>query len=241
MKLVEVPKILPQAVGGPVQFRLGKLAGRADFDAGTLTPKLASRKLPIRSELLAYRQGIAGVSALQSGWAALVELLADGRRQIVHLVLPGEIIAYPRPGRCLASATAIAITPVEVCTWRISEDPVVAGAQLQALGASDAVEQTCMINQITRLGRRSAYERLAHFLLEIRERLMLAGIGNGKIFQMPLTQELIADVLGLTSVHINRTLQQLRQDGYLNLRSGVMDFPDPDRLIDIVDYRSVVA
>jgi CRP-like cAMP-binding protein len=68
----------------------------------------------------------------------------------------------------------------------------------------------------------SAYERIQDWLSEIHERLLLAGRAGPESFPMPLTQEMLADALGLTSVHVNRTLQAMRRDGVLEWRGGTV-------------------
>jgi CRP-like cAMP-binding protein len=218
--------------------RLHRLAKPSGLDA--FTTEARTRQFPVRTELLSRGQGITAVTALQSGWAGHVELFPDGRRQIVHLVLPGEIIAYPRPGRTLARSTVIALSPVQVSTWQIDDQRELAALQLAALSTSDAVDVECLSNQIARIGRRSAYERIAHLLLEIRERLDLAGLPTNHGFAMPLTQEVLADVLGLTNVHVNRTLQQLRAEGQIDFARGLVEIRDAETLMRVVDYRSVI-
>jgi CRP-like cAMP-binding protein len=89
---------------------------------------------------------------------------------------------------------------------------------------------------LTRLGRLSAQERLADWLLETCDRLTLAGPAAGGNLPVPLTQELLADALGLTSVHINRTLQSMRRDGLLAGRSGLFVLCDRPRLELLVGY-----
>jgi CRP-like cAMP-binding protein len=220
--------------------RLHKLAPSGEV-ADFACDAIRTRQLPVRSELLCRGQGITAVTVLQAGWAGHIELLSDGRRQIVHLLLPGDIIGYPRPGRVLAGHTVTALSVVQVGTWRISDRSELAASQLAALAASDAIEFGCMTNQIARIGRRSAWERIAHLLLEMRERLELAGIPAYGGFPMPLTQEVLADVLGLTNVHVNRTLQQLRAEGQIDIARGTVEISDPETLMKIVDYRSLIS
>lgn len=221
----------------PVAERLRRLAAIAEFPP---LPYLGrSKVLPSHSELVCRGQGLTAASALQDGWAGHVEVLADGRRQITHLVLPGEIIAHPRRGCSLATSTVVALTPVEVCEWRVVDRDPLDALQL-ALAANDAIEHCCMANQIVRIGRLSAYERIGHLLLEIRDRLSLAGSDTGNRFPLPLTQEAMADVLGLTTVHVNRTLQQLRSERQVTMSAGMVELLDPQRLTAIVDYSPLI-
>ena len=85
---------------------------------------------------------------------------------------------------------------------------------------SRAIEEAHLLAQITRLGRLSALERIADLFLELYERLSLAGLASNGRFALPLTQEVVADALGLTSVHLSRTLQLARRRGEFEWRDG---------------------
>ena len=92
-----------------------------------------------------------------------------------------------------------------------------------------------------RLGRQTGYERTAHLLLELGDRLAAAGLGDGRRFPMPLTQESLADALGLSVVHVNRILQQLRRERLIELRSGEAVLIERDLLVGVADYRSCLT
>jgi CRP-like cAMP-binding protein len=81
-----------------------------------------------------------------------------------------------------------------------------------------------------RLGRQTALERTAHLFLELRQRLAAVGLADGARFPLPLTQEVLADTLGLSIVHMNRTLQQLRREGLVEVKSGWARLLDPAAL-----------
>ena len=85
-------------------------------------------------------------------------------------------------------------------------------------------------------GRLTAFERLAHLLLEFHSRLKQAGLANGFSLRMPLTQEMLADGLGLSIVHVNRTLQHLRRENLVRLTEGTLTLVQPDRLSNIADF-----
>lgn len=88
------------------------------------------------------------------------------------------------------------------------------------------VDEATLRAWIVNLGRRDALERLAHLFCELHARLELVGMVDGGRFDLPMTQEVIADALGLTTVHVNRTLQRLRSDGYIELSSGRLTILD---------------
>ena len=169
--------------------------------------------------------------AILAGWVGCTRTLADGRRQIQHVLVPGDLLLPFEDGN---GSYLSAITPVTVVqSLRGEADVWTSPAIHRSLAATN--EQ--LLNQIVRLGRQHAYERLAHLLLELRDRMRLAGEGAERSFPMPLTQELLADVLGLTSVHVNRTLQQMRRDAMVVLSGRIVELPDPAALARIADYR----
>jgi DNA-binding GntR family transcriptional regulator len=87
----------------------------------------------------------------------------------------------------------------------------------------------------------SALERLCHLLLELRERLERIGLADERRMALPLTQEMMADALGLSIVHVNRTLQQLRQERMIELRAGVAHLVDVERMVELCGYREAAA
>jgi CRP-like cAMP-binding protein len=93
-----------------------------------------------------------------------------------------------------------------------------------------------VVEHLVGLGRRSAIERTAHFLLELGARLRLVGLASADRFTCPLSQYMVADALGLTAVHINRVLRQLRERGLLTFRDGEVIFDDLDGLIALAEF-----
>lgn len=93
-----------------------------------------------------------------------------------------------------------------------------------------------MVEHLINLGRRDAHQRTAHFLLELGARLMLVGLGTKAGYDCPLSQYLLADALGLSAVHINRVLRQLREDGLLTFRDGKVTFDNLDGLVALAEF-----
>ena len=224
----------------PNQSYLGtRLSRLAHLDASDLGAIAAAqrdqRRWPPRREIIAEGAPIGERRAILSGWACRQRILSDGRRQILSFLLPGDLIGLCRQREPVASTTIMAVTEVVTC---ILPDAGREGGGLAAAYAlSAALEEHYFLAQITRLGRLSAPERLADWILETQERLALAGVSEGDQVPVPLTQEFLADTLGLTSVHVNRTLQAMRRDGLLTSRGGVMVLADRDRLEKMVDHR----
>ena len=91
--------------------------------------------------------------------------------------------------------------------------------------------------QVVRVGRRSAYKRTAHLLLELFHRLKIIGETENKTFSMPVSQQLLADTLGLSFVHMNRTLKKLRTDNLISMDSKEIRLLDIDKLKQLAEYQ----
>jgi CRP-like cAMP-binding protein len=220
---------------GVVFSRLSRIAPLNMSDLALLADaERTPRRFPSRREIMHEGDPIREPRALLSGWACHQRILSDGRRQILHFLLPGDLLGLCSHDRPLAATTILAMQEVLTCSL-----PAAAPATplAEAYHRSAALEEHYLFAQITRLGRLNAYERLADWLLETTDRLALVGLSSGDRFALPLTQELLGDALGLTSVHLNRTLQAMRRDGLLDLRAGTVTLPDRARLEKIVDYK----
>ena len=216
-------------------LRLGALAPLADADRQALGVAVESkRRVAARKEVLAEGEPIRRASVLLTGWACRVRELKDGRRQILGFVLPGELIGRYQHTQPCAPNSVLALTELMLCP---APEPVPGSGLAEAYAISAALEEVALLRQVTRLGRLTALERTADLLLELHDRLALGGMANGRTFSLPVTQETLADVLGLTSVHVNRTLQVMRRDGLLTLSGGTVSLPDRARLAALVDYR----
>jgi len=104
----------------------------------------------------------------------------------------------------------------------------------------DAVicNEAAMTERIVSLGRRDASERLAHFLLECWVRVRRVGLGERREYRCPLSQYHLADALGLSAVHVNRVLNDLRKRGILTFRKGIVRFDDFEGLLDLADFNA---
>jgi CRP-like cAMP-binding protein len=158
---------------------------------------------------------------LVSGWACLAHGLSDGRRQILAFLLPGDGVGFDLLSRSRKSVEVIALTEIKL--RQALPGAFVPGPRLaRALAGAAAAQQGRLIDHVVRLGRQTAYERMAHLLLEFHDRLLDIAEASETGFEMPLKQEVLADALGLSLVHINRILQQLRRDGLVITRGKKM-------------------
>jgi CRP-like cAMP-binding protein len=206
----------------PVVRRLDALHQISWKEVSLLHAQARSRVRVLAGEPLTHL-GAAAPMFLLSGWAAYQRRLGDGRRQILRILLPGDCIGerpHLRPPACETSAltdVSVADAAHVIAAARAGEAPGLA----RAMSAADQQHELQLINAIVRLGALSAYERMANLLVELADRLAAAGLGDERAFPLPLTQEVLADTLGVSIVHTNRILQQLRADRLIELRSGV--------------------
>lgn len=171
-----------------------------------------------------------------NGWACRQRVRPSGSRQIFDIVLPGDFIGHDRGGAA-ALATTTALTAVETVDMStLSSGPEAGLALRKAIESARAEGETRLHDHLMRLGRLPASERTAHLLLELHDRLARIGLAHEWRFPLPLTQEMLADVLGLSVVHVNRTLQQLRREGMIEMRLGQMILLQPNALSSLADY-----
>jgi len=165
---------------------------------------------------------------IDEGWACRYALLGSGRRQITALYLPGEYCEPHWLFERRSRAPVIALTNVRAALVPIDSDG--SGVQVRETPKLIAAMVKLLNRQsewIAALGRKTAVERVCAVLFDIFERLRLVGRTNGDICPMPLTQVDLADVVGLTPVHVNRVLKELRGRGILELQGKRMRLPDP--------------
>ncbi|WP_294391108.1 Crp/Fnr family transcriptional regulator [uncultured Sphingomonas sp.] len=218
------PAILAAEVQ-PAMRRLDTLTTLDDVARSALaTAFQRTRFIRARRELLSEGAPITESLLVLKGWAARIRLLADGRRQIMSLMLPGDLIGNCHHARPVAMSSVIALTDVEVCIAPSSDG---SAALAEAYALSHGLDEAYLLATITRLGRLNAEERITDLFLELLERLGTCGLADQDSFALPLTQEMLADAVGLTPVHVNRTLQILRRREEIVLKGGQLVLSDP--------------
>ncbi len=194
-----------------------------------------------RTELMAELQISPPAQFLVCGWAARMRNLPDGRRQILEFLLPGDAIglSFCEHPRALGSTSALTLVKTldaaPVRAAMMSADPRWRDLR-DALHGAACLHEGFLLDQVLRLGRLTAYERMCHLLLELRERLAAVGLAEGGTFTLNATQEMLADATGLSLVHVNRVLQQMRRDHLLDLHGGAAQFLDLERAAAVCGY-----
>jgi CRP-like cAMP-binding protein len=166
---------------------------------------------------------------IEEGFAARYKLLRNGKRQIVNLLLPGDVVGLPGGflEKARYSVTALTDLKLQVCSINayvnLCYKQPQFGLALSWLAMHEAI--LCAEHAIN-TGRRTPCERLAHFLLEIHSRLAMVGRASTSGFELPFSQEVMSDALGLSVPHLNRTLAKLRSDGHITVAGHHVEFVD---------------
>ncbi|MDQ0840145.1 Crp/Fnr family transcriptional regulator [Sphingomonas faeni] len=187
-----------------------------------------SKRFDLHKDLICEGQKADNLLIVASGWAYRYSCAPDGGRQLTALLVPGDIanldmLLFERVSysvRTLTDVTVVAL-PRKQALALVDDYPGIARTFTGFALIENAIASKWMLS----LGRRSAHARIAHLLCEIAIRLGIED-ENNITFPFPLRQEQIGDVLGLTNIHVNRTVQKLRKDGLIELCDRVLTIPD---------------
>jgi CRP/FNR family transcriptional regulator len=202
-----------------------------------------------------FRSGTAAVSAgnsiiseqdpngklftLYAGWAFRYKTLSDGRRQILNFLLPGDFIGLQQEFADGASHGVEALTDVALCVfprdglWDMFRQFPGLGYDVTWLAAR---EEGLVDENLLTAGRRNATERVAMLLIHLYRRAERLELVEGGSMAFPINQQHIADALGLSLVHTNKTLRRLQKQGLHRLADGRLELLNPRALHRIADY-----
>lgn len=170
---------------------------------------------------------------IQKGWCMMSRSLSDGRRQVTSFSLPGDFLCFNAGLFKYATRSITALTEVNLC--RMAADDLVAVFAGQprlaaAFAWCNAQDESVLAERLTSVGRRSAYERVAHLFVELSRRLELLDLTENGKFVLPVTREQLADAMGLSTLHLYRTLRRLYQDQLVGLQPQGVQILDMDGL-----------
>lgn len=175
------------------------------------------------------------------GWLARYKILHKGSRQIMDFILPGQVFGLQASlfKRSLYSVVTITETTLSAVPFDMVDDVFERNLALaKALFWSAAYESAILGEHLIDAARRSAYERVSHLILELFVRLNGVHLADEMTFSIPLSQELIADALGLTTVHVNRTLRALREDKLIAMDGHSVTILDFEALSLLSDFEN---
>ena len=214
---------------------------RLSQDDRTAIAKLSkvSRVVPPRRDLIREGEKPQYIHLMVDGWACRYKALPDGRRQIVAFFMPGDfcdlnVYILKQMDHSVGAITRLSVADIS----RDDMDGLTANRPrvTQALWWGELVNVSIQREWTLNVGQRTAYERIAHLLAELFIRLRSVGLTQGDSCDFPLTQTDIADATGLTAVHVNRTLQELRKDGLIVLERKHLQIPNLRKLMDVAMF-----
>jgi|GEM_PF-308822 len=179
---------------------------------------------------------------LRSGWMAQFRTLTDGRRHVLRFLMPGDLVGATSQFSGAAPAPAIALTDARVTTVPIAElvDPASA-ATLRQFCVVLAMENVQAHETLLSLGCLNAEERLAALLLGLFERAWARDLVSDRGLRLPLTQQDIADALGISPVHTNRMVMKLQRDGLIRLKAEWLQILDGSGLEAVAQWSRPMA
>ena len=189
--------------------------------------------------LVHENQANARLFTLYSGWAFRYKTLSDGRRQILNFLLPGDLVGLQQEFGEAALHGIEALTQCSLCVfqsdslWTMFREHPRLGYDITWLAAH---EESHVDENLLTAGRRNAAERVAMLLMHLYRRLERIGLAEEGTVAFPLNQQHIADALGLSLVHTNKTLRRLAALGLHELHNGRLRLLNPRALARIADY-----
>lgn len=173
------------------------------------------------------------------GWACRYKILPSGSRQIMAFLMPGDccdlhikLLAEMDHGIQAITTAMVATVAQPQMHAMMLDHPNIA----QAMYIAQLIDESVMRAWIVSMGRRSATERVAHLICELYLRACNIGLTGEDEFALPLSQLVLADALGMTVVHINRILKDLRLAGAMALKRGSVTIIDPVKLVQIAGF-----
>lgn len=228
------------ALHSPFARKLGAFVALSNVEFEALE-RLHSRRrhFPAGRDIMHEGQVNHSAFILASGWVCSYKILPEGTRQIVDFQIPGDFLGlrsvlFRTADHNIEPVTAIEASEVPAADLieALSSTPRLAAAVLWAASRDEAM----VVEHLVGIGRRNAKHQMAHFLLELGARLKLVGMGSKAGYACPLTQYLLADAMGLSAVHVNRVLRELREDGLVTFQNGQVTFDDFDGLVTFAEF-----
>lgn len=226
-------------IQNPLLTKLRTVADLGEDDRAALDEVCAdAREMAARRNIIREGERPDHVHLMVEGWAARYKLLPDGERQITAFLLPGDlcdlhITILGEMDHSIATLTRarVAFIPRDAMD-RLTERPTLAKAFWWTTLVDEAVLRSWIVN----VGRRDALAAVGHLICELYVRMRNVGLTDDHHFEMPLTQEEIADALGITSVHVNRVLQRLRSERLISLKRSSLTILDYPRLEQVAGF-----
>ena len=224
-----------------VLFRkLSRFIDLTDTDRAAID-RMCAHRISVEAKRQLIREGERpnDVYLLLEGWGYRHKILPDGSRHILAYLIPGDlcdihifILKTMDHSLGLLSPATVAVISQEAILEVMDKYPRIERGLWWATLVDEAVLREWLVN----IGQRDAYKRLAHLFCELWLRMRAVGLADEGRFSLPLTQEELGDTMGLTSVHVNRTLQKMRAEGLISFEKRQLTIHDPQRLMSEAEF-----
>ncbi|MDT9600243.1 Crp/Fnr family transcriptional regulator [Sphingosinicella rhizophila] len=201
--------------------------------------KTGERLIPARANIMAEDDPDPGISTIFSGWAIRYKTIGHGRRQVLDILLPGDLIGLQSEMTGKMRHSIRAVTEVRVCSLnsaRFHDMFTVQPALSEALVATLLVEEHRADTRLLLLGQQRPTERLGWFLLELRERLQRRGEMVDEGFDLPLSYEQLSDTIGVSRSQIGASLRDMKSRGWARLQDRRLTFVDAAKMTRECEY-----
>lgn len=220
--------------------KLNGLVGLTPDDGAVLAEATSRPKLyAAREDLIREGDRTGPMFVVLEGWACRYKILPTGSRQILAFLMPGDacdlhikLLEEMDHGIQAITNAKVATVSREQMQTMMREHPNIASAMYTA----QLVDEGIMRAWIVSMGRRSALERVAHLVCELYVRARNIGLTTNDWFLLPLSQLILADALGMTPIHMNRVLKELRIAGAMSLKRGSVTILNPGLLVHIAGF-----
>ncbi|WP_262297915.1 Crp/Fnr family transcriptional regulator [Microvirga sesbaniae] len=231
-----------QASLNPLLWKLDSIADLSDEEKrAILDLPMNVRIFEADSDIVRDGDRTSECCLVLSGFICRYKILSDGKRQIMGFYIPGDIpdlqslhLKVMDNSIGALTTSSIALIPHESLRALLERHPGLGAVLWRDTLIDAAMFRAWMIG----IGRRSAYQRIAHLLCELQMRLRAVGLAGEHGYDLPVTQNELGDALGLSTVHVNRVLQDLRSEGLIVLRGGTLHIPDWEDLQAAGDFDS---
>jgi CRP-like cAMP-binding protein len=215
-----------------------KMVRRVDRQALLALPHNV-KKLPAAAHIVRDGDAADHCSLLLSGFAYRYKLTGEGGRQIISLHIAAEFLDLQNSLLGVADHSVQMLTDGELAFIpgsALQDLALSRSAIARALWIDTLIDASIFREWVVNVGRRDSRARVAHILCEFSLRLEAAGMANNHHYELPMTQEQLADAVGLTSVHVNRVLKQLGEEGLIWRDRRTIRIEDWEGLRDAGDF-----
>jgi CRP-like cAMP-binding protein len=197
------------------------------------------RRLSARTDLIREGDRPGPVFVMLEGWACRYKILPSGSRQILAFLMPGDccdlhVGLLDQMDHSIQTITDALVATID----RVEMDEILdkRPAVAKAMYIAQLIDEGVLRAWITSMGRRASIERVAHLMCELYLRAKNIGLATEPAFKLPLSQLLLADALGMTPVHLNRVLKELKTREAITLERGSLSITDPVKLVTVAGF-----